>query len=305
MLRLTTLLACLGASLLGSGFGAQAAERLPVLASFSILADIARQVGGDRVEVASLVGPNTDAHSFEPSPADAAKVVSARLVIVNGLGFEGWIDRLVKASAGRASVVVASRGVKTIGAGSHGHGHGHDHAKDVGDPHAWTSIANAKLYVGNIRDALASADPGGRDVYAGNATAYLASLDRLDAEIRAGIAAIPAGRRRAITTHDAFAYYAREYGIRFVPLRGVGSDTEASAQDVARIIRQIRADKVPAVFLENISDPRLMERVAKEGGARIGGKLYADALSEPGGPASTYLDLMRANTRALVSALGE
>lgn len=274
------------------------ADRMAVVASFTILADLAREVGGERVAVTALIGPNADAHGFEPSPADAGRLAAARVVLVNGLGFEGWIDRLVKASGTKGAVVVASRGVKVR------REEGHDHGPGL-DPHAFQDVANAKLYVVAIRDALAAADPAGRAVYETNAAAYLVTLDGLDREVREGIARIPPPRRRLITSHDAFAYFAAAYRIRFLALRGVSTADDISARDVARIVRQIKAEKIPAVFLENVSDPRLMEQIARESGARVGGRLYSDALSEPGGPAATYVAMVRANLQALVAALGD
>lgn len=310
-------------ALAGSSAFAQstAPEKLPVVASFSILGDLTRQVGGDRVAVTTLVGPGGDAHVFEPTPADAKALAAARLVLVNGLGFEGWMDRLVKASGTRAPVVVVSTGVTPLAApdddDDHDHAHGkkgHDHDKkgkkpehahDHGgiDPHAWQSIANAKVYVGNIRDALSAADPAGREAFAANAAAYIQKLDALDAEVRAAMAAIPEKRRAIITSHDAFGYFANAYGLKIIAPQGVSTESEASAKDVARIIRQIKAAKIPALFMENISDPRLLDRIAKETGARIGGELYSDALSDDKGPASTYIDMMRSNVRTLSSAL--
>jgi zinc/manganese transport system substrate-binding protein len=280
---------------------AAAQEKLKVVATFSILADFARNVGGDRIEVQALVGPDGDAHVYQPSPGDAKTLAAAQVVIVNGLGFEGWISRLVKASGTRAAMITATRGVKPRKAASHGHGHGHGH--DDADPHAWQSVANAKRYVANIRDALVSADPAGKAAYEANAAAYLAKLDALDAEVRATVEKIPADRRRIITTHDAFGYFAAAYGVAFVAPQGVSTEAEVSAKDVARIITQIRRQKIPAVFLENVTDKRLLERIAAEGGARIGGTLYSDALTDDKGPAPTYLDMMRHNVRQLAAAL--
>ena len=291
----------------GGGAIAQQA-RLPVVASFSILADFAREVGGDRIEVTTLVGPNGDAHVYQPSPADAKRLAGARLVVVNGLGFEGWLDRLVKASGTKATVAVAARGVKTLeskdddDARSGKHDHGHSHGAI--DPHAWQDVANAKIYVANIRDSLTAADPDGREVYAARAAAYLARLDALDAEIKAAVARIPSDRRKIVTSHDAFAYFGNAYGIAFLSPQGMSTEAEVSARNVARIIRQIRAEKIPAVFMENISDPRLTDRITKETGARIGGRLYSDALSAQDGPAGTYIDMMRSNIRELSGALG-
>ena len=285
------------AALLLCQMPAAAQEKLKVVATFSILADFAGNVGGDRIEVQALVGPNGDAHVYQPSPGDAKTLAAAQVVIVNGLGFEGWISRLVKASGTRAAMITATRGVKARKAASDGHGH------DDADPHAWQSVANAKRYVANIRDALVSADPAGKAAYEANAAAYLAKLDALDAEVRATVEKIPADRRRIITTHDAFGYFAAAYGVAFVAPQGVSTEAEVSAKDVARIITQIRRQKIPAVFLENVTDKRLLERIGAEGGARIGGTLYSDALTDDKGPAPTYLDMMRHNVRQLAAAL--
>jgi zinc/manganese transport system substrate-binding protein len=277
---------------------AHAQERLKVVATFSILADLARSVGGDAVDVVSLVGANGDAHAYSPSPFDAKRLADAGLVLVNGLGFEGWIERLVKASGTKATVVTLSNGVTPRQMTD---GHEHDHGNI--DPHAWQSVANTKVYVANIRDALTKTDPARAASYEANASAYLARLDVLDREIRETIAAIPAARRKIITTHDAFGYFGAAYGMQFIAPQGVSTEAEVSARDVAKIIRQIKAQKIPAVFMENVTDPRLMKRIADEAGARIGGKLYSDALSEPTGPAATYLDMMRNNLKEFRAAL--
>lgn len=295
MRRWVVALGVLASVLAGCG-GAGAQEKIRAIATFSILADLARNVGSDRIEVVSLVGPNGDAHAYSPSPSDAKRLAEARLVLGNGLGFEGWIDRLVKASGTRAPVVTASKGIKPRQmADEHGHGNI--------DPHAWQSVANAKVYVVNIRDALAGVDPAGKDAYQANASAYLAKLDALEREITDTIAAIPPERRKIITTHDAFGYFGAAYGMQFIAPQGVSTEAEVSARDVAKLIRQIKAQKIPAVFMENVTDPRLMNRIAHEAGARIGGKLYSDALSEPGGPAATYLDMMRNNLKEFRAAL--
>jgi zinc/manganese transport system substrate-binding protein len=279
---------------------AQAQERLKVVATFSILGDFVREVGGDRIELATLVGPDGDAHVYSPTPTDGRRLAEAKVVVTNGLRFEGWLNRLVRSSGTKAAIVEAARGVATVEeAGGHAHGHGHGGV----DPHAWQNIANAKLYVANIRDALAAADPAGQGAYEANAAAYLARLDALEAEVKAAIARVPAERRRVITSHDAFAYFERAYGIDFIAPQGVSTEAEASAKDVARIIQQIRKDRITAVFVENIADPRLVERIAKETGAKPGERLYSDALSGPGGPAATYIDMMRHNIRALSTAL--
>ncbi len=277
---------------------AMAQEKLKVVATFSILGDLAKNVGGERVDITMLVGPNGDAHVYNPSPADARKLADARVVVMNGLGFEGWIARLVKASGSKAPVVVATKGVAPRKPeGGHSHGHAHN------DPHAWQSVPNVKIYVANIRDALIAADPAGKVAYESNSTAYLAKLDALDAEVRDTVAKIPAERRRIITTHDAFGYFRQAYGVEFVAPQGVSTESEASARDVALIITQIKRQKIPAVFMENVSDPRLLKQISDETGARIGGTLYSDALTDEKGPAPTYIDLIRHNIRTLSAAL--
>ncbi|MBK9082734.1 MAG: metal ABC transporter substrate-binding protein [Rhizobiales bacterium] len=267
-----------------------AAERIKVVASFSILADLVRQVGGERVSVTTLVGANADAHVYSPSPADAVRVRQADLVVINGLGFEGWADRLVRAVAYEKARLVASQGISALRSGG------------GIDPHAWQDVANTKRYVANIRDALAEIDPAGRAEYAARATAYSARLDALDGEIRALVAAIPPDRRKAITSHEAFSYFGDAYGIVFHSPQGVSTESEPGAAQVAALIRQIKAESIKAVFIENMSDPRLVTQIAKETGAKLGGRLYSDALSS-GGPAGTYVDMMRHNARAIARAL--
>jgi zinc/manganese transport system substrate-binding protein len=275
-----------------------AQEKLPVVASFSILGDFVREIGGERVAVALLVGPDGDAHVYSPTPADAKTVAGAKLVVVNGLKFEGWLTRLIKSSGTKATIATATTGITPLKmADDHGHGHGGE------DPHAWQSVANARLYVGNLRDALVAADPAGKASYEANANAYLAKLDALESEIKATVARIPADRRKAITSHDAFGYFAKAYGIEFIAPQGVSTEAEASAKDVARIIRQIKTQKVPAVFLENITNPRLAEQIARESGAKIGGRLYSDALSAQSGPAGTYIAMMKHNISQIEKAL--
>jgi len=266
-------------------------DRIRAVASFSILGDLLRNVGGDRLEVATLVGPDSDAHAFSPTPADARTLGGAKAVVVNGLGLEGWMTRLVKASGSKAPVVVASQGIaaRTL--------------EGAIDPHAWQSVANAKVYVANIRDGLSKADAAGRSRYEANAAVYLGKLDALEREVRAAIGRIPAERRKIITTHDAFGYFGAAYGLTLIAPEGVSTDTEPSARDVARIITQIKAQKIPALFMENIVDPRLMRQIARETGAKVGGTLYSDALSGPAGPAATYIDMMRHNVGELSKAL--
>ena len=266
-------------------------DRLNVVASFSILGDFIRNVGGERVSVTTLVGPDGDVHVYTPAPADAKKIAAAKLLVINGFGLEGWLPRLLQASGSKAPIVAATAGIAPLKLGSDA------------DPHAWQSVANAKIYVANIRDALAAADPADARVFQENAENYLGQLDALDREVREAIARIPQGRRKVISTHDAFGYFAAGYGIAFIAPLGVSTESEVSARDIARIITQVRASGIPAVFLENISDDRLMRRISAETGARIGGTLYSDALTDEKGAAPTYIDMVRHNIKALTSAL--
>lgn len=278
-------------SLVAAIVPARAQDKIDVVASFSILGDFVRNVGGERVAVTTLVGPNGDAHVYTPTPRDAKKIADAKLVVVNGLGFEGWLPRLVKSSGGKAVIVTATQGIAPRKLDLHE------------DPHAWQSVANARIYVANIRDALAKADPAGADTYKANAEAYLAKLTALDSDVKAAIATIPTVHRKVISTHDAFGYFAAAYGIEFIAPQGVSTDSEPSAKDIAVIITQLKISKIPAVFLENIADPRLMRRIAAETGAKIGGTLYSDSLTAENGDAPTYIDMVRHNIKALTSAL--
>jgi zinc/manganese transport system substrate-binding protein len=315
--------------LAGLSSGAHAADKLKAVASFSILGDMVKNVGGDRVEVTTLVGPNGDAHVFSPTPADAKMLADADVFFVNGLGFEGWMQRLEKASGFTGGLVVASGGVVPIVMkGGHHHGdeagdeHDHDEHADEDhdhedqaeaeegasygeetDPHAWQNLYNGEIYVKNIRDGLIAVDPEGKDTYEANAEKYLAAIQAEDKAVREAIAKLPEARRKIITSHDAFGYFGNAYGLEIIAPEGVSAESEASAQDVAKIIRQIREEKIPAVFLENVTDRRLLDQIARETGAKIGGTLYSDALSDKDGPAPTYLDMFRHNVGALTAAL--
>ncbi|GMO94738.1 metal ABC transporter solute-binding protein, Zn/Mn family [Bradyrhizobium sp. TM239] len=268
-----------------------AADRLNVVASFSILGDFVRTIGGDRVNVTTLVGADSDVHVYTPAPSDAKRVAEARLVIVNGLGLEGWLPRLVQSSGSKAQVVTASAGITPLKLGS------------AADPHAWQSVPNAKVYVTDIANALAAADPDDADFFRAQAKAYLEKLETLDREVRGAVAKIPPERRKVISTHDAFGYFSAEYGIQFIAPLGVSTETEPSARDIAAIIGQIKAQKIPAVFLENISDDRLIRRIAAETGSKVGGTLISDGLTGEKGAAPTYIDMVRHNIKALTSAL--
>lgn len=285
--------------LLGLAGGANAADKVKAVASFSILGDMVRQVGGDRVEVITLVGPDGDAHVYEPTPADAKNLAAAQILFTNGLGFEGWMNRLETSSGFKGKVVVASTGVKPRTMIEEEGGK----SETITDPHAWQSLANGKLYVANIRDALIAVDPDGKSAYEANANAYLDAIAKEETDVKAALATLPKDRRKIITSHDAFGYFGAAYGLEIIAPEGVSTESEASAKDVAKIIRQIRQEKIPAVFMENITDHRLLDQIAAETGAKIGGELYTDALSPPDGPASTYLDMFRHNIGTLTAAL--
>lgn len=281
------------------------AEPLKVVASFSIIGDFAQNVGGDRIELTTLVGPDGDAHVYEPSPADAVKMSKADVVLVNGLQFEGFLQRLVEASATKATVVELTKGVVPIKM-KQGHDHaaesdGHNHG-DL-DPHAFQSIANAKIYVKNIADAFCAADAAGCDSYKANATTYTAKLDKAEAEVKAAVAEIPQDKRTIITSHDAFGYFENAYGLTFLAPEGISTEAEASAADVAALISQVRGDKASAIFVENITNPRLVEQIASETGIKVGGTLYSDALSKADGPAATYIDMMKNNIATITGAI--
>jgi zinc/manganese transport system substrate-binding protein len=267
------------------------------VASFSILGDWVREIGDGRVQLNTLVGPDGDIHVFEPTPLDARAIADADIVFINGMGLEGWIGRLVKASGSRAVVVEASRGVATIAIRSLG---GDPAAVD---PHAWQDVRNAMIYVDNIARGLCDVDAAGCPDYRRNASRYRARLDALDHWIREEIGKVPPIRRRVITAHDAFTYFGRAYGITFLAPEGVSTESEPSAAGVAQLIRQIRRESASALFVENVSDPRLVEQIARETGLKPGGKLYSDALSPPGGGAGSYIEMMRHNVATVVSAI--
>lgn len=282
-------------------------DPLSVVATFSILGDFAEQVGGDRVEVRTLVGPDGDAHVYEPRPSDAIALARADVIVVNGLLFEGFLARLVEASGTQAQIVEVTQGIDILEDPEGGHYHfiGDEaifHA-EPNDPHAWQSVANARVYVENIAEAFCEADAEGCPTYAENAAAYIEELAALEDEITATIDAIPEDRRVVVVAHNAFRYFERDYGISFLSPQGVSTESEASAADVAGLIREIRARGAGAVFAENIADSRLVEQIAAEAGLELGGTLYSDALSGPEGPAPTYLEMMRHNLSTLSAAL--
>jgi zinc/manganese transport system substrate-binding protein len=283
---------------------AQAKERLSVVASFSILGDFAQEVGGEHVSVVTLAGPDGDVHAYEPTPGHVQQVAEAGAIIVNGLGLEGWLDRLLEASGTRAKVSEATKGIAPLTI------EGEVHEQDAQthqafDPHAFQSISNAITYVKNIAEALCTADEQNCAAYRANEAAYTQRLKGLDMEVKEAIANIPADKRRVITSHDAFNYFARDYGIEFLAPEGVSTEAEASAAEVAKLIRQIREEKATALFVENISDPRLVEQIGRETGLKVSGVLFSDALSPKDGPAGTYVDMMRHNVRTITEAIAQ
>ena len=292
-LRLAQLL-CLWTILLAGPGAAQdrsARGPLKVVASFSILGDFVKNVAGDRVALTTLVGPDGDVHVYSPTPADVRKIADARLFFVNELGLEGWLPRLIEASASKATIIVATSRITPLKAGA------------TADPHAWQSVTNAKSYVATIRDALAAADPLDADFFRNNAELYLAKLDALDRDIKQAVSQIPESRRKVISTHNAFRYFEARYGIEFITPLGVSTESQASARDIAAIIAQVKAAHIPAVFLEKVGDPRLMRRISAETGAKIGGTLYSDSLTDEKGDGPTYIEMMRHNIKTLASAL--
>lgn len=285
-------------------------ERLPVVATFSILGDITARIGGERIAVRTLVGPGGDAHTYQPSPTDARGVAQARLLVTNGLGMEGWIDRLARASDFKGQLVVASAGValQSMAEEEEEGGVGRMQRKRVkptvvSDPHAWQSLANGERYARNIAEALIQIDPAGAEIYRANYAAYSAELAALDGWVRGELAGVPAAKRRIITSHDAFGYFGTAYGVEFLAPVGISTEAEPSAADVARLIRQIREQGVKAIFVETITDSRLVEQIAREAGGIVGGNLYSDSLSQAGGPADSYVKMFRYNVATMKAGM--
>lgn len=311
MKKRTLLLTGLIAASLGA-FGTPAFaqdKKLSVVASFSIIGDLAKQVGGDHIELRTLVGPDGDAHVYEPRPADAMVLAQADVILVNGLLLEGFMERLIEASQAEAPVTTVTDGANILNDPKGGHYHFVDgkaifHATP-NDPHAWQSVANVKTYVQNIEKAFCAADADDCATYKSNAAAYTEQLAALDTDIKAQIGAIPQDHRVAVVAHNAFRYFERDYGISFLSPQGVSTESEASAADVASLIREIREKRAAAVFAENIADSRLVEQIASESDLTLGGTLYSDALSPADGPAPTYIDMMRYNVKTLVSAINK
>ncbi|MEY3732002.1 MAG: hypothetical protein RLZZ57_2758 [Pseudomonadota bacterium] len=305
-------LLCSPALLLAKPIRAQ--ERLAVVASFSVLGDMAKQIGGDRITLRNIAGPDQDAHGFQPKPSDAAALANAALVIRNGLGFEGWLDRMIRSSGFKGRLVTTTEGITPRMMEAHGH-HSHDHGgagrrqnhsvgpRQVPDPHGWQDLGLGQHYVRNITAGLIAADPAGEALYRRNAEAYAARLATLDHWVRAEIAQIPAARRKLVTSHDAFGYFGSAYGVRFLAPQGVSTEAEPSAAEVGRLIRLIRAENISALFMENMTNPATLQRIAQETGVRVRGRLYADALSVESGPAPTYEAMFRHNVSLMVPAM--
>lgn len=275
---------------------AAAAEKLQVVTSFSILADMTQQVGGEHIQITNMVGADADAHTYEPTPDDAKALLSAKLIIKNGLGFEPWLDRLVTSTETTAPVISASHGVIPRSLDEDG--------ETVPDPHAWHNLANTELYIANITKALIAADPANRADYQRNSQAYLKQIYALLAEAKNKLGSLPPGNRKIVTSHDAFGYLGQAYGIEFMAPQGLSTERDPSAAEVAALITQIRQAKVKAVFMENIKDARLLKQIADESGAKIGGTLYSDALAASG-PASTFAGLFEYNLNTLYEALSK
>ena len=304
--------------LLASAFGAFAARpalasdaRLKVVASFSILADLARSAAGENAEVSALAGPDVDPHGFSPSPADARRCAEADVLVMNGHGFDAWMEKLARSGGGKARLVLATQGVATIraraahahGSHAHGHSHGHSHGHGVVDPHVWQDASRAAQMVRAIGRGLGEARPASSQAIAAQASRAADELMALDRWIAALFAPIPKEKRRIFTSHDAFAYFGARYGVEFRAPRGVANEGEPSPADLARIIRDIRRENAKVLFLENVSSPRVIEQVARESGARVGGRLYSDALSAEDGPAATYQAMMRHNATLMRDAM--
>jgi zinc/manganese transport system substrate-binding protein len=291
------------ALLLAALAGNAGAASLKVVATFSVLGDMVATIAGDRVALTTIVGGDGDTELYQPTPGDARALAEASLLVMNDINpeFEPWLDGLVKQSGFKGTKLVASRGAKIIT--EEEEGHGGSKAGPKSDQHAWHDLSNGAIYARNIGAGLAAADPANADLYKTRTDAYIAEIKKLDAWAKAEIAAVPKAKRQVITSHDGFEYLGKAYGIKLIPARGWVNDKEPSAEDVSRLIAQVRQNKIKALFVENMNDPRVIERVARESDATIGGTLYSDALSRPGGEADTYLKMARHNIEALKAGM--
>lgn len=266
-------------------------KKISVVASFSIIGDLVQQVGRDHVSVTTIVGPEEDAHVYQPSPADVRKITQAEIIFINGLGFEGWLSRLIDATKSKGAVIDLSSEIKAR------------QSQGEIDPHVWQDVNNVKIYIQEICQALVAIDPNNGADYQKNSQLYIDKLSKLDDEIVKSLTNIPLDDRRVVSTHDAFGYFSARYGITFLAPQGVSTEAEASARDIARIIDAAKAKKVKAVFLENVSDPRLAKSISAETSARLGGTLYSDSLTGAKGDGATYIEMMRHNVKEIVRAL--
>ena len=285
------------AALLFGSISHAEARQIHAVASFSILADIVSHVGGGHVMVTSIVGPNEDSHVYEPKPQDAVALAKADIVITNGLGLEGWLARMDQASSIKARLVTASNGIAPLKLEEEG--------QQVADPHAWQSLANGLIYARNVADALCEVDAEDCDAFRKNVETYGKEIKALDDSLHTRFAQIPEGRRQVITTHDAFAYFGAAYGVRFLAAEGMSTESEPSAAGLAKLVHQIKQSQSSALFLENMSDPRLIEQIANETGVKPGGTLFADALSKPGEGGANYLEMIRHNAELLIAAMAQ
>jgi len=313
---------------------AVAADKLSVVASFSVLGDITQELGGDKIALTTLVGANQDSHVYKPTPFDVQTLAKADLIVINGLSFEGWITRLEESSGFKGLRVVASKGANVIELHEEEHpGEEHDdkneHAKHEEhkehkegdhqgsadhqehdehhhgdqDPHAWHSLANIRVYINNISSGLIEADSANKAYYQANKVAYLAKVDALENKLAAKVATVPVAKRQVIISHDAFGYLGRDYSFRFLAPVGLNTQMKPSAADVAQLIRQVKAQNIKALFVENVSDDRLIKQIGRETGAKLGGHLYSDALSAESEPAPSYLKMMEHNIDTLIDEL--
>jgi len=271
------------------------AKTVDAVASFSILGDIVHEVGGEHVKVTTLVSPDGDPHSFEPSPKDSKAINASDVVFVSGLGLEGWIDRLVTASGYKGHLVTASEGVNSRKMEEDG--------KQITDPHAWNSMANGVIYATNVMNALIKADPEDADYFRQRGKAYIEQLQKLDAWAKTEFTGIPQSKRKVLTSHDAFGYFGQEYHVSFMAPVGFSTEAEASASGVASLIKQIKEQQVKTYFIENQTDPRLVKQIAAASGAQPGGELYPEALSGPQGPATTYIKAFKHNVETIVASM--
>ncbi len=282
-------------------FSAAAHNKIRVVASFSILADLVKNVGGDNIYTTTLVGPNANTHTYEPTPNDTQALRKAHIIFINGLHLEGFIDRLITASGTKALLVEVSANIPLLEIKNKEHSAQHQHHSSI-DPHAWQTIPNVEIYIKNIATAFCKIDQQSCASYRRNSEAYSQKLKAAQEKLKSKIATIPKDKRVIITSHDAFSYFAQEYGFTILAPQSASTEAEATAADVAKLIKQIKTHKAAALFVENISNPRLIKQISKETGLKIGGTLYSDALSDENGPAATYLDMMEHNVNTIIDA---